>query len=57
VRQSSDTHAAKGAIQRGIPPRDQSELKRTILGHSRRIQKSPDRVRKYFEHELIRYAA
>lgn len=47
----------KGAIQRGIPPRDQSELKRTILGQSRRIQKSPDRVRKYFEHELIRYAA
>jgi len=47
----------KGAIQRSIPPRDQSELKRTILGHSRRIQKSPDRVRKYFEHELIRYAA
>jgi transposase len=47
----------KGAIQRSIPPRDQSELKRTILGQSRRIQKSPDRVRKYFEHELIRYAA
>ena len=47
----------KGAIQRGIPPRDQSELKRTILAQSRRIQKSPDRVRKYFEHELIRYAA
>ena len=47
----------KGAIQRGIPPRDHAELKRTILSHSRRIQKSPDRVRKYFEHELIRYAA
>ena len=47
----------KGEIQRGIPPRNQSELKRTILAHSRRIQKSPYRVRKYFEHELIRYAA
>jgi transposase len=47
----------KGAIQRGVPPRDQGELKRTILAQSRRIQKSPDRVRKYFEHELIRYAA
>jgi transposase len=47
----------KGAIQRGIPPRDQAELKRSILGHSRRIQTSPDRVRKYFEHEFIRYAA
>ena len=31
----------KGAIQRGIPPRDHAELKRTILSHSRRIQKSP----------------
>jgi transposase len=47
----------KGAIQRDIPPRDHAQLKRTILTHSRRIQKSPDRVRKYFEHELIRYAA
>ena len=47
----------KGAIKRSIPPRDHAELKRTILSHSRRIQKSPDRVRKYFEHELIRYAA
>jgi transposase len=33
----------KGAIQRGIPPRDQIELKRTILTRSRRIQKSPER--------------
>lgn len=47
----------KGAIQRDIPPRDQADLKRKVLGHSRRIQKSPARVRKYFEHESIRYAA
>lgn len=47
----------KGAIQRDVPARDQRELKTQILGHSRRIQKSPARVRKYFEHELIRYAA
>lgn len=39
----------KGAIQRDIPPRDHAQLNRTILTHSRRIQKSPDRVRKYFE--------
>jgi transposase len=47
----------KGAIQRDIPSRGAAELKRQILGHSRRIQKSPERVRKYFEHEAIRYAA
>jgi transposase len=47
----------KGALQRDIPPRDQADLKRKVLSHSRRIQKSPERVRKYFEHEAIRYAA
>jgi transposase len=47
----------KGAIQRGIPPHDQADLKRSVLGHSRRIQKSPGRVRKYFENRNIRYAA
>jgi transposase len=47
----------KNAIQRDIPARDAVELKRKVLGHSRRIQKSPERVRKYFEHEAIRYAA
>jgi len=47
----------KGEIQRGIPPRDATELKRTVLGYSRRIQKSPHRVRAYFRNKNIRYAA
>lgn len=47
----------KGAIQRGIPPKDVKDLKRTMLSHSRRIQKSPARVRAYFKHRHIRYAA
>ena len=47
----------KGAIQRDIPARDQAGLKKQILGHSRRIQKSPARVCKYFGYEAIRYAA
>lgn len=47
----------KGEIQRGIPPKEVTDLKRTMLSHSRRIQRSPKRVRKYFEHEHIRYAA
>jgi transposase len=47
----------KGEIQRGIPAKDVAELKRTVLGHSRRIQKSPARVRAYFRNKHIRYAA
>jgi len=47
----------KGAIQRGIPPKDVKDLKRTMLSHSRRIQKSPARVRAYFKNRHIRYAA
>lgn len=47
----------KGEIQRGIPPKDGADLKRTVLGHSRRIQKSPARVRGYFRNRCVRYAA
>jgi transposase len=47
----------KGEIQRGIPAKDATELKRTVLGYSRRIQKSPHRVRAYFRNKNIRYAA
>jgi hypothetical protein len=54
--------AARGTHQRSLPAwypasHSEREFKRTILAQSRRIQKSPDRVRKYFEHQLIRYAA
>ena len=38
----------KGAIQRGIPPNEMKDLKRTELRHSHFIQRSPDRVRAYF---------
>ncbi len=47
----------KGELQRGIPPKDQNELKGTLLSHSRRIQKSPARVRSYFRSKHIQYAA
>lgn len=47
----------KGEIQRGIPPKDVKDLKRTMLSHSRRIQKSPARVRAYFRNRHIQYAA
>jgi transposase len=47
----------KGSIQRGLPPKDVKALKRPMLGHSRRIRKSPQRVRAYFTHRNITYAA
>ena len=47
----------KGEIQRGVPPKGVGDLKRTMLSTSRRIQKSPGRVRAYFKHRTIRYAA
>ncbi len=47
----------KGEIQRGIPPKDVKGLKRNVLGHSRRIQESPARVRAYFKNRHIRHAA
>lgn len=47
----------KGEIQRAIPAKDVLELERTVLSHSRRIQKRPARVRAYFENKHIRYAA
>jgi transposase len=46
----------KGGIRRGIPPKDATERRRTVLGHSRRIQKSPARVRRYFRHRHVRCA-
>jgi transposase len=47
----------QGEIQRGLPSKDMTELKRTMLSHSRRIQNSPQRVRGYFRHRNINYAA
>jgi hypothetical protein len=32
-----------------LPPGDPAAIKRTITGHSRRIQNWPPRVRKYLE--------
>lgn len=47
----------KSSVHRDVPARDQHELKAKVLSHSRRIQRSPARVQKYFEHRAIRYAA
>jgi transposase len=47
----------KRGVYTGIPPRDAAELRRQALSQLRSIQKSPHRVRAYFEHPAIQYAA
>lgn len=47
----------KRGVHTGIPPRDAADLKRQALSQLRSIQKSPNRVRAYFNHPAIRYAA
>lgn len=47
----------KGEIQHYVSPKHVMHLKRTVLSASRRIQKSPGRVRACFKHRNIRYAA
>lgn len=47
----------KRGVYTGVPPRDAAELRRQALSQLRSIQKSPNRVRAYFEHPAIRYAA
>jgi len=47
----------KHGVHTGIPARSKQDLKNKTLGHMRKLQKTPTRVRKYFEAESIRYAA
>ena len=47
----------KRGVHTGIPPRDAADLKRQTLSQLRSIQRSPTRVRAYFEHQAIQYAA
>jgi transposase len=47
----------KRGVHTGIPPRDAADLKRQTLSQLRSIQRSPTRVRAYFEHPAIQYAA
>lgn len=47
----------KRGVYTSVPPRDLADLKRQALSQLRSIQRSPQRVRAYFEHPAIRYAA
>jgi transposase len=47
----------KRAVRSGKPARSKEQLKKKALRHMRKLQRRPARVRKYFEHESISYAA
>lgn len=47
----------KRGVHTGLPPRDAADLQRQTLSQLQSIQRSPSRVRAYFEHPAIHYAA
>jgi len=47
----------KTGIRSSSPARNQKALKGKVLGHMRMLQKKPERVKKYFKHPAIQYAA
>lgn len=47
----------KQAVTRRAPARSKKQLKDAAIGHLRKLQKSPGRVRRYFMHKPVRYAA
>jgi len=46
----------KAGVHSGKPARDKLELKKKAISHLRKLQKLPNRVKKYFEHRKIAYA-
>lgn len=47
----------KQAVTRRVPARSKKQLKDAAIGHLRKLQNSPTRVRRYFMHKPVRYAA
>ena len=47
----------KAGVHSGIPARSKEQLKSKTTKHMRMLQRKAARVKKYFEHEKIRYAA
>ena len=47
----------KAGVHSGAPARSTGKLKAKIISHLRMLQKRPERVRSYFKHPKIRYAA
>jgi transposase len=47
----------KAGVHSGEPARTEKHLKKKIVSHLRMLQKRPSRVRKYFQHDKVKYAA
>ncbi len=47
----------KAGVHSGMPARSKGQLKKKVISHMRMLQKKASRVKKYFKHEKIRYAA
>ncbi|WP_063534607.1 IS630 family transposase [Burkholderia sp. MSMB1589WGS] len=47
----------KASVTKQAPARIKGHLKKAAISHLRRLQKSPQRLARYFMHEPIRYAA
>lgn len=47
----------KAGVHSGKPARTKDQLKNKVRSHMQMLQKKPGRVRKYFQHEKIEYAA
>ena len=47
----------KQAVTKQAPARTKLQLVKATAKHLRSVQRQPDRIRKYFEHEPVRYAA
>ncbi len=47
----------KAGVHSKSPARDRRSLKKKVIAHMRKLQKLPGRVKKYFKHPKIAYAA
>lgn len=47
----------KAGVHSGVPARTKNQLTKKAISHLRMLQKKPKRVKKYFEHRKIAYAA
>jgi len=47
----------KHGVHSGKPARSKDQLKKKVTRHMRMLQKKPARIRKYFDHPRIKYAA
>jgi transposase len=47
----------KAAVTTQAPARAKGQLRKAAISHMRKLQKSPARIRQYFKHKPVRYAA